>query len=185
GQGVRSTLKDREGACRQACLASSPMSQRGTGQEARRRGEKGMNKTALLIGGLGLGAGLIYMLDPARGERRRTMARAQLERYRRQTDDLWDHTTRSLGRQARELLTRTPLARRYRRPGPGELLLARAEQLGLLKGIMMLGCTGLGAGVMYVLDPRLGRRRRALVRDKAQAYWRRMEKFISQTARDA
>jgi len=144
-----------------------------------------MNKTALLIGGLGLGAGLIYMLDPERGERRRATARAQLERYRHQTDDLWDHTTRSLGRQARELFARAPLARRYRRPGPRELLLARAEQLGILKGMLMLGCTGLGASMMYVLDPRLGRRRRALVRDKAQAYWRSTGKFISQTARDA
>ena len=27
-----------------------------------------MNKTALLIGGVGLGAGLIYILDPERGE---------------------------------------------------------------------------------------------------------------------
>src|SRR5215468_12348343 len=90
---------------------------------------KGMNKTALLIGGLGLGAGLIYMLDPERGGRRRAMARAQLERYRRQTDDFWDHTTRRLSRQAREFLARAPLARRYRRLGPGELLLARVEQL--------------------------------------------------------
>ena len=144
-----------------------------------------MNKTTLLIGGLGLGAGLIYMLDPERGERRRAMARTQLERYRRQTDDLWDHTTRSLGHQARTLFARTPLARRYRTPGSGELLLARVEQLGILKGILMLGCTGLGAGVMYVLDPRLGRRRRALIRDKAQAYWRRTGRFLSQTARDA
>src|SRR5438132_149385 len=84
-----------------------------------------MNKTALLISGLGLGAGLIFMLDPERGERRRAMARAQLERYRRQTDDLWDHTSRSLGRQARELFASAPLARRYRRPGPGELLRAQ------------------------------------------------------------
>ena len=144
-----------------------------------------MNKTTLLIGGLGLGAGLIYMLDPERGERRRAMARTQLERYRRQTDDFWDHTTRSLGRQAHAFFARTPLARRYRRPGAGELLLARAEQLGLLKGILMLGCAGLGAGAMYVLDPRLGRRRRALIRDKAQAYWRRTGRFLSQTARDA
>lgn len=144
-----------------------------------------MNKTALLIGGLGLGAGLIYMLDPERGERRHAIARAQLERYRRQTDDIWDHTTRSLGRQARKLLARAPLARSFRRPGLGEPLLARAEQLGILKGILMLGYTGLGAGMMYVLDPRLGRRRRALVRHKAQAYWHRMGKFISQTARDA
>src|ERR1043166_5848243 len=166
-------------------LASGSSSQRGTGKEARRGGGKGMNKTALLIGGLGLGAGLIYILDPERGERRRAMALAQLERYRRHTDDLWDHTTRSLGRQARELFTRAPLARRYRRRGPGELLLARAEQLGILKSMLMLGCTGLGVGMMYVLDPRLGRRRRALVRDKAQAYWRRTGNFISQTARDA
>lgn len=144
-----------------------------------------MNKTVLLISGLGLSAGLIYILDPERGERRRAMARAQLERYRRQTDDLWDHTTRSLGRQARELFARAPLARRYRRRGPGELLRVRAEQLGILRGILMLGCTGLGAGMMYMLDPRLGRRRRALVRDKAQAYWRRIGKFISETARDA
>jgi osmotically-inducible protein OsmY len=39
--------------------------------------------------------------------------------------------------------------------------------------------------MMFVLDPRLGRRRRALVRDKAQAYWRRMGKLINETARDA
>jgi len=144
-----------------------------------------MNKTTLLIGGLGLGAGLIYMLDPERGERRRAMAWTQLARYRRQTDDLWGHTTRSLDRQARALFARVPLARRYRRPGPGELLLARAEQLGILKGILMLGCAGLGASVMYTLDPRLGRRRRALIRDKAQAYWRRTGKVLSQTARNA
>ena len=36
-----------------------------------------------------------------------------------------------------------------------------------------------------MLDPRLGRRRRALVRDKAQAYWQRIGKYIGQTARDA
>jgi hypothetical protein len=144
-----------------------------------------MNKTALLISGLGLGAGLIYILDQEQGERRRAMARAQLGRYRRQTDSLWDHTTRSLGRQARELFARAPLVPRYRRSGPGELLRVRAQQVGILQGILMLGCTGLGAGVMYMLDPRLGRRRRALVCDKAQAYTRRMGKFISETTRDA
>lgn len=143
-----------------------------------------MNKAMWLISSLGLGAGLIYLLDPERGAQRRATARAQLERYRRQTDDLWDHTTRRLGRQARALVARAPLPRRYR-PGPGELLLARAEQLGLLKGLLVLGCTGLGAGMMYVLDPRLGRRRRALMRAKAQAYWRRLGRGISRTLRDA
>src|ERR1051326_5972964 len=143
-----------------------------------------MNKAALLISGLGLGAGFVYMLDPELGERRRVTARAQFDRYRRQTDDLWDYTTRRLGQQARTLVAQAPLPRRYR-PGPGELLLARAQQFGLLKGLLMLGCTGLGAGVMYMLDPRLGRRRRALVRDKAQAAWRRLGQGISRTLRDA
>ena len=143
-----------------------------------------MNKAVLLMGGLGLSTGLMYMLDPKRGEQRRAIARAQLERYRRQTGNLWDHTTRSLGHQARDLFARAPLAKRYRQPGPGELLLARAEQLGSLKSILMLSCTGLGAGMMYMLDPRLGKRRRALVRDRAQSYWRRMRKSVSQTVRD-
>jgi hypothetical protein len=143
-----------------------------------------MNKTVWLISGLGLSAGLMYMLDPERGERRRALARAQFETYRRQTDGLWDHTTRSLGHQARALLARTPLAHRYT-PGPGERLLARAGQMGFLKGLLMLGCTGLGASMMYMLDPRVGRRRRALVRGKAWSYWRRAGEFISQTVRDA
>jgi hypothetical protein len=142
-----------------------------------------MNKAVLLIGGLGLSTGLIYMLDLERVAQRRAMARAQPVRYRRLTDHLWNDTTRSLGRQTRTLFARTPLAQRYRKPGPGELL-ARAEQLGLLRSLLMLGCTGLGAGMMYVLDPRLGRRRRALVRDRAQSYWRRLGKYVRQTVRD-
>jgi hypothetical protein len=86
-----------------------------------------MNKAALLIGGLGLGTGLIYMLDPKRREQYRTVAQAQRKRYRRQTDDLRDHISRSLSRQARELFAKVPLTHRDKRPGPGELLLARAE----------------------------------------------------------
>ena len=143
-----------------------------------------MTKTALLIGGLGLGAGLYTCWTRSGENGAALMVRAQLERYRRQTDDLWGHTTRSLGRQAHALLARGPLARRYRRPGPRELLLAcRAGRNP--EGHADTSCTGLGAGMMYMLDPRLGRRRRALVRDKAQAYWHRMGKYIGQTARDA
>jgi osmotically-inducible protein OsmY len=39
--------------------------------------------------------------------------------------------------------------------------------------------------MMYMLDPRMGRRRRALVRDKARSYWGRTGNFIGQTVRDA
>jgi hypothetical protein len=36
-------------------------------------------RTATLIGGLGLGAGLMYVFDPDRGKRRRAMARDKAE----------------------------------------------------------------------------------------------------------
>src|SRR5947209_8543715 len=37
-----------------------------------------MNRGITLIGGLGLGAGLMYLLDPERGRRRRTLLRDRL-----------------------------------------------------------------------------------------------------------
>jgi hypothetical protein len=46
-----------------------------------------MNKALLLVGSLGLGAGLMYMLDPEKGSRRRELTRVQAEMYRRWPDD--------------------------------------------------------------------------------------------------
>lgn len=142
-----------------------------------------MNKALLFIGGLGLGAGLMSLLDPERGEPRRTLARAQLEAYRRQTNDLLDQTTRTIGRQARDFLAK-PRMPFMHQPGPGEVLLVRVRQIGITKGLLMLGCAGLGASVMYVLEPSVGKRRRALVRHKAISYLYRTGNRISQTARD-
>src|SRR5262245_51516621 len=99
-----------------------------------------MNKALLLASGLGLGAGLMYMLDPEMGSRRRTLARVQAETYRRWPDDLVDHTRRTLGqqtdtlsRQARTLgqQTRGLLGRlgiqSKAEPSLGERWLERAE----------------------------------------------------------
>jgi osmotically-inducible protein OsmY len=57
-------------------------------------------------------------------------------------------------------------------------------QTGMERGLLILGCLGLGAGLMYLLDPNNGTRRRALVRDKARSYWQRQEDFLGKTARD-
>jgi uncharacterized membrane protein len=43
---------------------------------------------------------------------------------------------------------------------------------------------GIGAGLMYFLDPGRGRRRRALVRDKAASFWSRSGDAVDTTARN-
>jgi hypothetical protein len=43
---------------------------------------------------------------------------------------------------------------------------------------------GIGAGVMFILDPDRGRRRRALVRDKAVSAWHQSERFAGKVSRD-
>src|SRR5436305_3939020 len=39
------------------------------------------------------------------------------------------------------------------------------------RGLALLAGVGVGAGLMYLLDPQTGRRRRALVRDQAYHVW--------------
>jgi len=91
-------------------------------------------------------------------------------RLRRQTDDLLDDTTRTLDRQVQAFLAKTRVPFR-RQPGLGERLLMQAEQLGMTTGVVLLGCVGLGAGLIYLLEPQGGPQRRARLREKARAYW--------------
>jgi hypothetical protein len=49
----------------------------------------------------------------------------------------------------------------------------------------MLTCAGLGAGVMYLMDPQLGRRRRALLRDQIGGGARQLGDTIEKSWRDA
>ena len=48
----------------------------------------------------------------------------------------------------------------------------------------LLGGIGLGAAVMYVLDPQGGRRRRAFARDKAMSLASKTSKVVSARSRD-
>jgi hypothetical protein len=50
--------------------------------------------------------------------------------------------------------------------------------------VLFLGGVGIGALLMYMLDPDRGRRRRALVRDKVVSLSSRTGRAISGTARD-
>jgi len=164
-----------------------------------------MNRGLWLIGGLGLGAGLMYILDPERGSERRALVREQAQTYRHWTDDMLAQTSRGLGQQTRSLGQQTrhlgqqtrglsqwayaflaqmrPPLRYERRPDTRWL--AHGGQMQGASSLLMLGCVGLGVGLMYMCDPQVGRRRRALVRDKALSYWQRTGSFIGKTTRDA
>jgi len=157
-----------------------------------------MNKALLLVSGLGLGAGLMYVLDPEMGSRRRALARGQAEMYRRWPDDLVDHTRRTLGRQTdtlsrqartlgqqtRGLLGRLGIPFKEER-SPGEIWLERAQHMAGKKDLLMLGCVGLGLGLMYVFDPKSGQERRALLSDLVRSYLPSADNSSNKTARHA
>lgn len=123
-----------------------------------------------LFGGLGLGAGLMYLLDPEKGTERRDMVRGHAVDYGRQTGDFLDDTRRTLGRQAQAVLTRTRLPFRHQ-PSLGERLLTQAEEMNLPLGLCLLGCVGLGVGLGYLLTQQSRPQRRTGLREKARTYW--------------
>lgn len=140
-------------------------------------------QTLWLLGGLGLGAGLMYLLDPEKGAERRDVVRGHVVDYGRQTGDLLDDTRRTLGRQAQAVLPRTRVPFR-RQPGLGKRLLTQAEEMGLPLGLCLLGCVGLGVGLGYLLEPQGGPQRRARLREKGRAYWHTTGTLLSSTVQN-
>jgi len=123
-----------------------------------------------LFGGLGLGAGLMYVLDPEKEAGRRDLGQGYFAASGRQTADLLDDTKRMLGRQAQAV--HAPTHGPFRRqPGLGERLRTQAEQLGMTTGLALVGCVGLGAGLVWLLEPQGGPQRRARLRETVRAYW--------------
>jgi gas vesicle protein len=51
------------------------------------------------------------------------------------------------------------------------------------KNLAMISGAGLGAGLMFLMDPQAGRRRRSLVRDKLTRMVRQTEDFIESKGR--
>jgi hypothetical protein len=62
------------------------------------------DQSLTLIGGMGLGAALMYMLDPDRGRRRRALVRDQLAHAANILPDALDATTRDLSNRTRGLV---------------------------------------------------------------------------------
>jgi uncharacterized membrane protein len=72
-----------------------------------------MNKGLTLAGGLGIGAGLMYLLDPDRGRRRRALLRDQAVHAWHQTGDALSVTAEDLANRTRGLVAET--GARFRR----------------------------------------------------------------------
>src|SRR5262245_61966093 len=140
-------------------------------------------QTLWMLGGLGLGAGLMYLLDPEKGEGRRDRVRGYVEDYGRQTGVLLDDTRRTLGQQAQAVLATRRMPFR-RQPGLGERLRTQAEELGLPLGLGLLGCVGLGVGLGYLLEPQGGPQRRARLLEKGRAYWHTTGTLLSSTVQN-
>ena len=63
-----------------------------------------MNRNLLFLGGVGVGAGLIYMLDPDEGRRRRATARGAAHHLAKAFDDAVGKTSRDLSNRAQGLV---------------------------------------------------------------------------------
>jgi hypothetical protein len=123
----------------------------------------------------------MYLLDPDKGAARRDKVRGYVGEYGRQTGDFFDDTRRTLRRQAQTARARARVPFR-RQPRLGERLRMQTEEVGLPLGLCLLGGVGLGAGLVALLEPQGGPRRRAWLREQARAYWRQAESFLSNLA---
>ncbi|HKP38949.1 MAG TPA: BON domain-containing protein [Pyrinomonadaceae bacterium] len=66
-----------------------------------------MNKGAALVGGVGLGAALMYFLDPDRGKRRRAMVRDKVEATGNKVGDFAEKMSRDIRERAEGVLAET------------------------------------------------------------------------------
>jgi hypothetical protein len=114
-----------------------------------------MNKAFWLVSGIGLGTGLMYMLDPAKGQRRRSRMQSRARTARYQLENAFDRGTSALGSRARNLATTSrgwlqraeespsrlwPYAQRY------------TQRTGGNSGGLLLGSLGLSAALVYMLS---------------------------------
>lgn len=139
-----------------------------------------------LLGGLGLGAGLMYLMDPQLGRYRRSYLQGAVGGALQGTTERlgsgWQSTTERMGETAREFGQR--IARRARSMAGQE-----AEYIGVRRIrygpviLSSLGALGVGAALVYFLDPEHGRRRRMAIRDRVMYATGRAAQSVRDTSR--
>lgn len=110
-----------------------------------------MKRGFLLLGGLGVGAGLAYLLDPDQGRRRRSHVRANVWRARHRAADFLDHHTDTMWGQSRGVLdsAQTMLPTLYKMGA--RRLHRRGRPVPADTGLLLLGGLGLGASILLLL----------------------------------
>lgn len=63
-----------------------------------------MREIIAILGGIGLGAALMYLLDPDRGNRRRALIRDKMVRLNRQTQEAVSGRAKDLSNRAKGML---------------------------------------------------------------------------------
>jgi len=89
-------------------------------------GDGHFHKTATLIGGLGIGAGLMFLLDPDKGRRRRALIRDQMAHATHTAEHAVGKASRDMGNRARGIVARTQSVFSTRRV-PDDVLVARVR----------------------------------------------------------
>jgi len=149
-----------------------------------------------LLGGLGVGAALMYLLDPEKGADRRARLRQTAGDTLSATGEVLGNTVSALSSRASNLGSRAvDVASDYIQRGKEYLPEAedylpdmRKEDEGFSTTSFLLtavGCCAAGAALMFLFDPSQGRGRRKLIADKTTSTVRRSTEAIGKKARHA
>jgi len=136
-----------------------------------------------LVGGVGIGAGLLYLLDPDKGQKRRNQILSSASDLASSAKDYAGDTLGGLGSKVGDLLgsardyagEKLHGARHYANDRANDVRdFAQRQVFGETRSEHRVGVTicalssmALGAALMYAFDPASGKNRRRYVRDKA------------------
>lgn len=149
----------------------------------------GIGNLISFAAGVAVGAGLEYLMDPEAGHKRRHRYGRAVSGYAHSLGDrvrhLGEDTYIRAGESARAagswIAAHTPELHRHR---PADVDGHHGFGGGSLIGTAV-GALGIGALLMYIMDPQQGRRRRARARDQAIGRWNETRQYLQNKARYA